>query len=73
MLLGCIADDLTGATDLSLMLTKEGLRTVQSTGVPGRGLDLDDQKIWQIALLLHNADKPMPPSVAKLLSGSATQ
>jgi hypothetical protein len=35
--------------------------------------DLDDQKIWQIALLLHNADKPMPPSVAKLLSGSASQ
>ena len=41
MLLGCIVDDLTGATDLSLMLTKEGLRTVQSTGVPSGNLDLD--------------------------------
>jgi uncharacterized protein YgbK (DUF1537 family) len=26
MLLGCIADDLTGATDLSLMLSREGRR-----------------------------------------------
>ena len=29
MLLGCIADDLTGATDLALTLTRGGLRTVQ--------------------------------------------
>ena len=39
MLLGCIADDLTGATDLALTLTREGLRTVQSTGVPSPSLD----------------------------------
>ncbi|MCW6512332.1 3-oxo-tetronate kinase [Lichenifustis flavocetrariae] len=50
MLLGCIADDLTGATDLSLMLTKEGLRTVQSTGVPGRDLNLDGVDALVIAL-----------------------
>ena len=37
MLLGCIADDLTGATDLSLMLSREGLRTVQTTGLAGTG------------------------------------
>ncbi len=34
MLLGCIADDLTGATDLALMLTRSGMRTVQVMGVP---------------------------------------
>lgn len=34
MLLGCIADDLTGATDLALMLSRGGLRTVQAIGVP---------------------------------------
>ena len=34
MLLGCIADDLTGATDLSLMLSREGFSTVQSAGLP---------------------------------------
>ncbi|SLN65190.1 3-oxo-tetronate kinase [Oceanibacterium hippocampi] len=34
MLLGCIADDLTGATDLALMLAREGMRTVQVNGLP---------------------------------------
>jgi uncharacterized protein YgbK (DUF1537 family) len=34
MLLGCIADDLTGATDLALMLTRAGMRTVQVMEVP---------------------------------------
>ena len=35
MLLGCIADDFTGATDLASMLVKNGMRTVQLIGVPG--------------------------------------
>ncbi|WP_420347940.1 3-oxo-tetronate kinase [Pelagibius sp.] len=34
MLLGCIADDLTGATDLALMLVRGGMRTIQVIGVP---------------------------------------
>ncbi|MGI9424857.1 MAG: 3-oxo-tetronate kinase [Hyphomicrobiaceae bacterium] len=34
MLLGCIADDLTGATDLALTLTRGGMRTIQVMGVP---------------------------------------
>src|SRR6202789_1668126 len=34
MLLGCIADDFTGATDLASMLVKHGMRTVQRIGVP---------------------------------------
>ena len=34
MLLGAIADDLTGATDLALTLTRGGMRTVQVMGVP---------------------------------------
>ena len=37
MLLGCIADDLTGATDLALMLQSAGMRTLQSIGVPAEG------------------------------------
>ncbi|MCC7046560.1 MAG: hypothetical protein IT562_07610 [Alphaproteobacteria bacterium] len=36
MLLGCMADDLTGATDLALMFARNGLHTVQTIGVPGR-------------------------------------
>jgi 3-dehydrotetronate 4-kinase len=34
MLLGCIADDFTGATDLANMLVRGGMRTVQAIGVP---------------------------------------
>jgi 3-dehydrotetronate 4-kinase len=33
-LLGCIADDFTGATDLAGMLVRAGMRTVQMIGVP---------------------------------------
>jgi 3-dehydrotetronate 4-kinase len=37
MLLGCIADDFTGATDLALMLSRNGLETVQTIGTPASG------------------------------------
>ncbi len=34
MLLGCIADDFTGASDLANTLAKNGMATVQFVGVP---------------------------------------
>jgi len=34
MLLGCIADDFTGATDLANNLVRSGMRTLQTIGVP---------------------------------------
>ena len=34
VLLGCIADDFTGATDLAGTLVREGMRTVQMIGIP---------------------------------------
>jgi uncharacterized protein YgbK (DUF1537 family) len=37
VLLACIADDLTGATDLGVTLAREGLSVVQVNGVPERG------------------------------------
>jgi uncharacterized protein YgbK (DUF1537 family) len=37
-LLGCIADDFTGATDLANMLVRSGMRTVQTIGVPEPGV-----------------------------------
>ena len=40
MLLGCIADDLTGATDLGVNLVREGLSVVQINGLPPANLDL---------------------------------
>ena len=50
MLLGCIADDLTGATDLALMLTRAGMRTVQVMGVPEPKSDLDGFDAVVVAL-----------------------
>jgi len=40
--LGCIADDYTGASDLANTLTRCGLRTVQTIGVPPNDLDLPE-------------------------------
>src|SRR5205814_499379 len=34
LLLGCIADDFTGATDLANNLVRSGMRTVQTIGIP---------------------------------------
>ena len=34
VVLGCIADDLTGATDLANNLVRAGMRVVQTIGVP---------------------------------------
>jgi uncharacterized protein YgbK (DUF1537 family) len=41
MLLGCIADDFTGATDLANNLVRAGMRAIQTIGVPGAPLDGD--------------------------------
>ena len=40
--LGCIADDYTGASDLANTLTRAGLRTVQTIGVPAAELVLPE-------------------------------
>jgi len=39
LLLGCIADDFTGATDLANNLVRAGMRVVQAIGVPATPLD----------------------------------
>jgi uncharacterized protein YgbK (DUF1537 family) len=40
--LGCIADDYTGASDLANTLTRSGLRTVQTIGIPPADLGLPE-------------------------------
>jgi len=39
MLLGCIGDDFTGSSDLANTLAKQGMRTVQYSGVPDKPAD----------------------------------
>ena len=41
ILLGCIADDFTGATDLANNLVRSGMRVVQTIGVPATPLDAE--------------------------------
>ncbi|MGI9405025.1 MAG: 3-oxo-tetronate kinase [Hyphomicrobiaceae bacterium] len=55
ILLGCIADDFTGATDLANTLVKEGMRAVQLIGVPDGGLDLGNANAVVIALRSRTA------------------
>jgi 3-dehydrotetronate 4-kinase len=50
ILLGCIADDFTGATDLCNTLVKGGMRTVQLIGVPASGYPVPDADAVTIAL-----------------------
>ena len=49
-LLGCIADDFTGATDLASTLVRQGMRTVQLIGVPEPGDAVPDVDAVVVAL-----------------------
>jgi len=69
MLLGCVADDLTGATDLALMLTREGLRTVQVNDLPPADLDLADIDCVVVAL----KSRMLPAAEAVALSVEAAR
>jgi 3-dehydrotetronate 4-kinase len=50
ILLGSVADDFTGATDLANTLVKAGMRTVQLLGVPHAGLNVPDADAVIVAL-----------------------
>jgi uncharacterized protein YgbK (DUF1537 family) len=58
-LLGCIADDFTGATDLASMLVKHGMRTVQTIGVTERTLPSDVD-----AVVVALKSRTIPPADA---------
>ena len=62
MQLGCIADDLTGATDVALMLQSAGMRTVQAIGVPS-GVAPQDADAVVVALKSRTA--PVAEAVAE--------
>ncbi|MDB5773188.1 MAG: rane protein [Burkholderia sp.] len=64
-LLGCIADDFTGATDLAGMLVKAGMRTVQLIGVP-EGPPPDDADAVVVAL--KSRTSPVDDAVAESIA-----
>ena len=64
MLLGCIADDFTGATDLAGMLVKGGMRTVQTIGVP----DTAPADVDAVVVALKSRTIPALEAVAQSLA-----
>ena len=56
--IGAVADDITGATDLCLMLAREGLSTVQVMGVPQPATRMPDADAVVIALKSRSIPAP---------------
>lgn len=56
VLLGCIADDLTGASDLAMILANEGMRVIQVVGVPENDFSYHDADAVVIALKSRSID-----------------
>jgi uncharacterized protein YgbK (DUF1537 family) len=54
ILLGSIADDYTGASDLANTLTRNGLRTVQTVGIPDSSLALPDVDAVVVSLKIRS-------------------
>jgi uncharacterized protein YgbK (DUF1537 family) len=65
LLLGCIADDFTGATDLAGMLVRAGMRTVQMIGVPEGPLP---SNIDAVVIALKSRTTPAADAVAESLA-----
>ena len=65
VLLGCIADDFTGGTDLAGMLVKAGMRTVQMIGVPQEPIGDD---IDAVVIALKSRTTPADEAIAESLA-----
>ena len=62
-ILGCIADDFTGATDLANMFVRGGMRTVQLIGVPGDSTAVPEADA--IVVALKSRTSPVEEAVAQ--------
>jgi len=65
ILLGCIADDFTGATDLANNLVRAGMRVVQTIGVPQAPLDADADAV---VVALKSRTLPAADAIAQSLA-----
>lgn len=66
LLLGCIADDFTGATDLANTLTRQGMSTLVLLGVPRAGLAVPECDA--IVVALKSRSNPAPEAVSMSLA-----
>jgi len=65
-ILGVIADDFTGATDIAGMLVKGGMRTIQTIGVPAKGTIPDD--VDAVVVALKTRSIPAADAIAQSLA-----
>ena len=65
LILGCIADDFTGGTDLAGMLVKAGMRTVQMIGVPKEPIGDD---VDAVVIALKSRTNPVEEAIAESLA-----
>ena len=69
ILLGCIADDFTGATDLANNLVRAGMRVVQTIGVPAVPLDADaDAEVGAVVVALKSRTIAPADAIAQSLA-----
>ncbi len=68
LLLGCIADDFTGGTDIALTLVRGGMRTVQVIGVPPAGGALPEADA--VVVSLKSRTSPVADAVAESVAGA---
>lgn len=61
-----VSDDPTGETYWKVA---NGIRL---TGMPAFDKILTETQMWQVSVLLANADKPLPPAAVSVLNGRAT-
>lgn len=75
MVLGCIADDFTGATDLANNLVRAGMRVVQTIGVPDTPVDGVDAVVVALKSRTAPVDEAVAQSVAagRWLRGQGAQ
>ena len=66
--LGCIADDFTGATDLANMLVRAGMRTVQTIGIPQAGDEAIAADADAIVVALKSRTIPAADAVQQSLA-----
>ncbi|KFE36037.1 3-oxo-tetronate kinase [Thioclava atlantica] len=69
MLIGAVADDITGATDLCLMLSRAGLKTLQVIGLPVPEADIAEADAVVVAL----KSRTIPAAQAVAMSVQAAE
>jgi uncharacterized protein YgbK (DUF1537 family) len=67
LILGCVADDVTGATDLANNLVRAGMRAVQTIGVPAADAAIDADAV---VVALKSRTAPVAEAVAQSLAAA---